>query len=413
MTAVCSVTPTTGLAEERLRAVPWRSLRRVADELDDPLAEVLAGASAERVVDRTLRRLGPLGREERTAVAEALFGVAVWRLRIAHHLGRRAAAPRIHLALFLRDLCGVRAVEDLVGLPPGALPPEVAPPSDLGGRYSLPPWLAAIVRAEAGYGAAALADALDRPGPVCLRANTLRTSPAALAAGLARAGVETRPGRLVPGALVVTSPHANLHGLEAWREALFEVQDEASQLVAHSVAAAPGERVLDLCAGAGGKTLALACAVGQGGQVHVSDPDAEKLRRLATRARRAGAEAIVRVHGESAPPDLVVDRVLVDAPCSELGALRRGPDRRYRIDPASFSELESLQRDLLSRGASHVRPGGRLVYATCTFRTEEDEAIANGFERAQARFRRAAFVRTWPHRDECDGFFIAAWQLEP
>jgi 16S rRNA (cytosine967-C5)-methyltransferase len=131
----------------------------------------------------------------------------------------------------------------------------------------------------------------------------------------------------------------------------------------------------------------------------------------------------VEVHGATPRADLVVDRVLVDAPCSELGALRRGPDLRWRLDPAGFAGLPALQGELLARAARHVRPGGRLVYATCTFRREEDEEVAIAFERAHAGFERCTppeapattvtadgFVRTWPHRHGADAFFAAAWE---
>ncbi|HEY6099016.1 MAG TPA: RsmB/NOP family class I SAM-dependent RNA methyltransferase, partial [Anaeromyxobacter sp.] len=266
-----------------------------------------------------------------------------------------------------------------------------------------------------------LADALDVPGPVCLRVNTLRTTPSALAERLRAEGVATRPGDLAPSCLVVTSPRPNVYGLACHREGLFEVQDEASQLVGAIVEARPGETVLDACAGAGGKTLLLAAVVGAAGRVHAADPDAAKLARLRVRAARAGAARIVVVDGPEPSGALAADRVLVDAPCSELGALRRGPDLRWRTDPSKFADLPGRQLAILSRAARHVRPGGRLVYATCTLRREEDETVALAFEAAHSGFVRAAppahpstltpdgFLRTWPHRHGTDGFFAALW----
>jgi 16S rRNA (cytosine967-C5)-methyltransferase len=197
------------------------------------------------------------------------------------------------------------------------------------------------------------------------------------------------------------------------------VQDEGSQLVGEAVAARPGESVLDACAGAGGKALQLAAAVGAAGVVHGADPDPSRLERLRTRARRAGAR--VEVHGAEVPAGLVVDRALVDAPCSELGALRRGPDLRFRVDPAAFPALPGLQLAILSGAARHVRPGGRLVYATCTLRREENQEVALAFEARHPEFARRpalppgpavdgeGFLRTWPHRHGTDGFFAAAW----
>ncbi len=396
-------------AEERLRAVPWRALAGVADALDGPIAEILAGASAERVVDRTLRRLEPLDRERRAAVAEALFGIGLWRVRLRHHAGP-GAGPRLLLGALVRDLGGVPDAERIVGLAPGTLADPRPPPSDLATRHSLPSWLATTLAAEVGSEAEALADALNQPAPVCLRPNALRIDAPSLAARLAEEGVATRPGRLVPSSLVVTSARPNLRGLRAWAEALFEVQDEASQLAGALVEASPGDTVLDLCAGAGGKTLQLAATVGPRGVVVACDPDGEKLGRLATRARRAGADRIVRVTDAAPPPELRADRVLVDAPCSELGALRRGPDQRFRIAPATFPSLERLQLELLRRGACHVRAGGTLTYATCTIRRAEDEEIARAFEREHAGFTRRCERRTWPHREGVDGFYVVTWQ---
>jgi 16S rRNA (cytosine967-C5)-methyltransferase len=179
------------------------------------------------------------------------------------------------------------------------------------------------------------------------------------------------------------------------------------------VAARPGETVLDLCAGAGGKTLQRAGAVAPGGVVHAADPDGERLGRLRHRAARAGATPLVTVDGGAPPPGLRADRVLVDAPCSELGALRRGPDLRFRLDPAALDGYPALQERLLATAACHIRDGGRLVYATCTFRTEENEEVARRFERSHPRFERAATVRTWPHREGCDGFFVTIWDEKP
>jgi 16S rRNA (cytosine967-C5)-methyltransferase len=410
-------------AEDRLRSLTstWDALGALAPALDAPLAEVLGGAAADAVLARFLRARPALDASARAAAAEAVLGVGLWRRRLLAQLGGADAPPRHLLAALVRDLAGRSDAEALAGLPAGTLPPPRPAPRDLADRYSLPGWLADELRAAAAGEAAALADALDLPGPVCLRANLLLGSREALAARLAAEGVETRPGRLAPACLVVTSPRPNVLGASAHREGLFEVQDEGSQLLGAAVGARPGDAVLDACAGAGGKTLLLAAEVGPAGRVHAADPDAGRLARLRTRAARAGAAGIVLVHGAAPPADLVVDRALVDAPCSELGALRRGPDLRWRTDPASFAALPALQLEILARAADHVRRGGALVYATCTFRRAENEGVALAFEAAHPAFVRTApplpadvlgpdrFARTWPHRHGTDAFFAAAW----
>jgi 16S rRNA (cytosine967-C5)-methyltransferase len=399
--------------EARLREVPWERLAG--------LAEILGGAAAERVLDRFLRSRRDLDAGGRRAVAEALFGVGLWRRRLGWHAGDGASA-RLLLAALLRDLACREDAEALAGLPPGALPSPRPAPVALADRWSLPDWLAMELVAAAGAAEAGpLAEALCLPAPVALRANPASVDRVALAERLRGEGIACRPGRLAPHALVVESPRPNLFGSPAWREGLFEVQDEGSQLLAAAVGARPGEKLLDLCAGAGGKTLALAADVGPSGHVHATDPDGDRLRRLRDRAARAGL-ANVQILGAAAPASLQVDRVLVDAPCSELGTLRRGPDLRWRLDPAGFAELPRLQLALCERGVLHLRPGGRLVYATCTIRRDENEAVALALESGHPELVRRppeapgecvtpeGFLRTWPHRHGCDGFFAAVWE---
>jgi len=378
---------------------------------------VLAGAAAERVLDRFLRSRRDLDGTGRQAAAEAIFGVGLWRRRLRFHAGE-GAPPLLLLASLLRDLAGRPDAELLCALPAGAMPEPLPPPLDLATRWSMPDWLAATLVREAGDEAPLLADALCLPGPVFLRVNRSRVAREDLVPRLAAEGVVTRATARAPDGLTVLSPRPNLLALPSVREGLLEVQDEGSQLLGESVGARPGDRVLDLCAGAGGKTLQLAAAVGPGGAVHACDPDGSRLVRLRERAARAGAA--VEVHGGEPPADLLADRVLVDAPCSELGALRRGPDRRFRVDPSTFASLPALQLRILERAAGHVRPGGRLIYATCTLRHEENEEVDRAFGARRNDFTPGdalpghsgdeGFLRLWPHRHGTDGFFAAAWE---
>ena len=424
---VPSVAPIQLAAETRLRQLPWHALSGLAPDLDAPLAAVLAGAAAERVLDRFLRDHRALDREGRRAAAEAVFGVGLWRRRLRWHLGGRPERPRVLLALLLRDVAGLaeEAALAATGLAPDDLPPPLPPPPGLADRWSFPTWLACELRGACGGSeaqAAALAAALDHPGPVFLRVNPLRSSVAAAAERLRGEGVEVQAGRLAPRCLEVLGRIAGLTGLASLRDGWVEPQDEGSQLLALALGAHPGETVLDRCAGAGGKALSLAGAVGPGGRVHCCDVDAGRLARLAARAARAGADGIVQVDGPAPSPGLQVHRALVDAPCSELGPLRRGPDQRWRLDPGGFDALPPLQAALLGSAADCVRPGGRLVYATCTFRREENEGVAEAFEAARPGWRRVRpdgpaevvgpdlFLRTFPHRHGTDGFFAAAWE---
>jgi 16S rRNA (cytosine967-C5)-methyltransferase len=286
-------------------------------------------------------------------------------------------------------------------------------------RYSLPDWLADHFTRELGPAADDFCAHLNVPGPITLRVNPLRTTREALAERLRSEGVETRPGALSPLALHIVGPRPNLYGLASLREGFFEVQDEGSQLLGLLVEARPGETVLDLCAGAGGKTLQLGAAMEDRGRLLAYDVDAERLDRLLQRCSRAG---LSHVQVLRAPPEgVLADRVLVDAPCSELGSLRRGPDSRFRIEPSVLVELPRVQRDLLARARRLVRPGGRLVYATCTLNRAENEEVVLGFLRDAPEFRpvvpgagwldpscvREGFLFCAPHLHGTDGFFAA------
>jgi 16S rRNA (cytosine967-C5)-methyltransferase len=400
-----------------LGPIPWRALAEGAPELDGPLAEILGGAAAERVLDRFLRARRELSRDARAACAEALFGVGLWRRRLAWHLGDDGGdpsrfAPRALLGALVRDLAGVADAEAITG---ASLPPPRAAPDALELRWSLPGWLGDELRRAAGDDAAALAEALSTPGPVFLRANLARTTLDGLAARLAAEGIAARRCAHAPAGLEVVTPRPNLLASPAFRAGLLEVQDEGSQL-AGALASAPGGEVLDACAGRGGKALQLAAL---GSRVVACDPDPARLARLRDRAARAGAA--VEVSAEI-PTGRRFDVVIADVPCSELGPLRRGPDLRFRLDPATFAALPALQVSILRGAASAVREGGRLVYVTCTFRREEDEEVVGAFEREHPAFERvpadapAAFVgedglfRALPHRHGTDGFFGAVWR---
>ena len=386
----------------------------------ETLSHVLSGSPAERVLDRTLRAHRQLSRTQRQALAEAVFNVGLWRRRLGFYLGDPDAPAPALLHAFLHQLAGVPAEASArlagIGSPPGLVAEE--PPS-LALRYSLPDWLADHFSRELGPAAEDFCAHLNVPGPITLRVNRLRTTRDALGERLRSEGLETRPGALSPLALHVVGPRPNLYGLASLREGLFEVQDEGSQLLGLLVEARPGETVLDLCAGAGGKTLLLGAALENQGRLLAYDPDAERLERLLQRRARAG---VSNIHVLRAPPDgVLADRVLVDAPCSELGSLRRGPDLRFRIDPGALARLPRVQFDILARARRLVRPGGRLVYATCTLHHAENEAVVSAFLREAPEFRLVAPGAGWldpscvrdgflfcaPHLHGTDGFFAA------
>lgn len=390
-------------AEQRVRDVPWDALEGIRGLLGAPIDEVLAGAAAERVLDRFLRAHREFSEEQRRACAEAIFGVGLWRRRL-----RLFPPPRPSP---YGGGEGARLLDALVsdfGDPP---------PADWRDRFSVPDWLAKDLVRAVGDEAPALAAALNLPGSVCLRVNRRQTSRHELAAALLAHGVDSTPGHHAPDCLVLTTPRPNVYALTAELPGHFEVQDEGSQLLAHTLGVSDGAHVLDLCAGAGGKSLQLAALVGATGKVHAADADLARLERLRHRASKAGVT--ITIHGATPPDELRVPFVLVDAPCSELGALRRGPDLRWRLEPRDFEKLPALQRTLLERGLHHLAPGGRLVYATCTLRPEENEEVVDAVLSTRKDVHLAppvlpaellgarGFLRLFPHRHGTDGFFAA------
>jgi 16S rRNA (cytosine967-C5)-methyltransferase len=349
--------------------------------------------------------------------------VGLWRRRLVFLLDSPdEASPSRLLFALLHGLVGVQAQDaaSWAGLA-APVPLRLETPPSLALRASLPDWLSDHFTRELGPDEAeAFCSHLNVPGPITLRVNPARISREGLASRLASEGVSTRPGSWSPLALLVDGPRPNLYGLPSLRDGLFEVQDEGSQLLGLLVDARPGETVVDLCAGAGGKTLQLGASMADSGRLLAYDPDAERLDRLQQRASRAG---LTRVQVLRTPPgsSLGADRVLADVPCSELGSLRRGPDLRFRLSPDSLTAFVPTQRDILARASEVVRPGGRVVYATCTVNRLENQDVVADFLRSHPDFRAVrpgsgwlpeacvqdGFLFVTPHRHGTDGFFAA------
>lgn len=410
-------------SEHRLTTIPWRALEGLGPLLAPALEAILSGQPAERALDKLLRAHRDFSAEQRTVCAESLFGVGLWRRRLRCQLDSSLDSARDErgalqlLAILACELGQFEGAPQALGV---ALPALAPTPTAWRDRYSFPDWIGEHLEARFGDEAPALADALDRPGPVCLRARGDRRE---LQEQLAALGVESKPGRWASKALIVLTPRPNLLGLGPELLGRFEVQDEGSQLLGELVDARPGDEVLDLCAGAGGKSLQLAAIVGGEGKVHATDLDLPRLERLRTRAARANARVLI--HGKDAPESLRVSRVLVDAPCSEFGALRRGPDLRWRLDPALVTTMPLIQRALITTGLRHLAPGGRLVYATCTFTREENEDVVDAALAAHPELSLVrpqldpslldsrGFFSVTPHRHGTDGFFGAVFVRAP
>ena len=306
-------------------------------------------------------------------------------------------------------------------------------------RHNLPEWLVEPLKAQVGDEFWALAASMEKAAPLDLRVNALNDKPAEVRKELEKAGIKAKPTPFSPLGLRVDGKPA-LAKVDAFNRGAIEVQDEGSQLLALMLDAKRGEMVVDFCAGAGGKTLAIGASMRNTGRLYAFDVSGHRLDALKPRLARSGLsnvhpaaiaherdERVKRLAGK-------IDRVLVDAPCSGLGTLRRNPDLKWRQSPKAVEELTVKQAAILESSARLVKAGGRLIYATCSILPQENEAIAEAFSAAHPEFEplNAAdvleqikvvdgdklcsggedgelYLRLWPHQHETDGFFAAVW----
>jgi 16S rRNA (cytosine967-C5)-methyltransferase len=307
-----------------------------------------------------------------------------------------------------------------------AQPPPGEPPLPV--RANVPAWLVPHARSAFGAGVEAELQAMNGRAPLDLRVNTLRASRATVLETLASAGVAARPTAHSPWGIRVADRLA-VSELPGYRAGEIEVQDEGAQIAALLVDAQPGMRVLDYCAGAGGKTLALAAAMHNRGTLIAHDSDLRRLERLLPRAQRAGA-SLIRT---CAPRELAsaaaqpFARVLADVPCTGSGTWRRQPDAKWRLSMQTLDRCRALQRRILDDTAACVVRGGRLIYVTCSFLPDENECQIEDFLSRRSQFRPVSLRELWAQRitsapppacgaglrltpatSGCDGFFIAA-----
>lgn len=412
----------------------------------------------DRVIRDFFRARRYAGSKDRRAVSGRVYEVLRRRGLLDWWLARCAAAatPRLEIIAYLAVVDGQSAAEIGALFSGTAHCPEVLsaaeetligalqaqdiagldPPVPVAGNF--PAWLEDPLRERFGTRLESEIAALNQPAPVDLRINLLNASGATRSLEERRAevlrrlgehGIEAAPTALSPLGLRLAA-RARLEDSAPWRDGLIEIQDEGSQLVALLCAAEPGMTVIDYCAGAGGKTLALAAAMAGEGRLIACDIEARRLNRLEARAQRAGAGGIERrvLEDGDGLADLQAGaaRVLVDAPCSGVGAWRRDPAARWRLTEDDLARLVGLQRNILRRAAALVAPGGRLIYATCSFLTAENEAQIDWFLREFTEFdlypvgeildapwvRATAsvdgrFLSVTPGTHGCDGFFAA------
>ena len=418
-----------------LPAALHRARQPLKDERDRALAgEIATGtlrwqAAFDHIIAAFAGR--PIGKLDREIVA--ILRISIFQLL---HLDRVPAAAVVDDAVELARRAGkksaagfVNALLRRVSRERSSLPLPQDPAIDfLAITLSHPRWLAERWLTRYGIEASAAWARFDnQPAPLTLRVNTLRATRDGLARELQDLGVATDPARFAPDALIVRDGNPLLTPLA--HTGVFVVQDEASQLVGEFVSAMPGERILDACASPGGKTTQMAAALKGDGTIVAADVRGRRVALLDRAVRESGARnvLVVQANARATVPfrDAAFDAVLVDAPCSGLGTIRRDPDIRWRRGEADLASLAAAQAEMLSQLARVVRPGGRLVYSTCSSEPEENEAVVEAFLLGHAQFRRATpawfrrdpavsmlldpdgALRTLPFRDGLEAFYAA------
>ena len=393
---------------------------------------------ADAVVSRYFREHRELGHADRGFVAETVFAVLRRQRSLTARCGEPVTPRRLLLAALavvrgwsLREFAPVlKAAEEPWLAEVKAFQDERLPPAV---RDDMPDWLHALLVAQYGEeNVPRLVRAMNQAAPLDLRANTLKTGRDDLRVALAADGIVAEPTPYSPiGLRLRDKPALAKHPL--FLGGHFEVQDEGSQLLGALLEARRGEMVVDFCAGAGGKTLLIGAQMRNTGRLYAFDVSDKRLSNLKPRLARSGLSNVhpVRIeHERDAKVKRLagkMDRVLVDAPCSGLGTLRRNPDLKWRQDETAVAELNAKQTAILAAAATLVRPGGRLVYATCSLLTAENEAVVQDFLAKHPDFclRPASeilakqgitldgeMLRLLPHLHDTDAFFAAVLERQ-
>ena len=394
---------------------------------------------ADGVVSDFFRQHRALGSRERHTLAETTYAVLRQRLLYQHlaQSGKGEMERRLAVLAWQGNEGFLRAalseteqqwLAQVSAVDRSALPDKL--------RHNLPEWLAAILEADHGDEFWPLVEAMNTSAGLDLRVNTFKAKRDDAQAAFKAEGIEAALTPYSPLGLRIAGKPA-LHKLDVFMRGDVEVQDEGSQLLALMLGAKRGEMVADFCAGAGGKTLALGAEMRNTGRLYAFGTSGHRLASLKPRLARSGLSNVYPVQIAHERDERIkrlagkLDRVLVDAPCSGLGTLRRNPDLKWRQSPQSVEELRVKQAAILASASRLLKPGGRLVYATCSLLEAENEANAEAFTAERGRdFKvmpalealtrahvagaeglvRGDYLRLWPHRHGTDGFFAAVWE---
>ncbi|MBH1987144.1 MAG: RsmB/NOP family class I SAM-dependent RNA methyltransferase [Burkholderiales bacterium] len=397
-------------------------------------------APADSIVSYFFRQHKALGQRERHALAETAYAVLRQRLLWANLAQSGHGPQERRLALLAwqgqEHILKNGATADELGWLQRTAAIDRSNLADKL-RHNLPDWLANRLRDQLDdENFWALVATFSASAPLDLRVNTQKAKREAVLEALAAAQIAAEPTPYSPLGIRIPGKPA-LQKMPVYTEGHVEVQDEGSQLLALLTNPKRGEMVVDFCAGAGGKTLALGALMRNTGRLYAFDISAHRLDNLKPRLARSGLSNVYSTQIAHENDDRIkrlrgkIDRVLVDAPCSGLGTLRRNPDLKWRQSPKAIDELQAKQTAILASAARLLKPGGRLVYATCSIIPDENEGIADAFTAAHPEFELinaaealeaagvsragelvspAGHLRLWPHKHATDGFYAAVWQ---
>ncbi|WP_282080243.1 RsmB/NOP family class I SAM-dependent RNA methyltransferase [Aquimarina algiphila] len=385
----------------------------------DGLHEIFnEGAYADKIVQKLLKRDKRWGSRDRSFVAETVYEIVRWKRLYAEIAEVKEPYSRENLWRIFAVWATLRGISlpDWKQIAP-------TPTRRIKGRFdelskirkfkeSIPDWMDELGQKELGPLWDKEINALNQQAPVILRANTLKTTKDKLRSALEDENIDTEFINGYSDALKLVE-RTNVFTTDAFKNGMFEVQDASSQLVADFLDVQPGQRVVDTCAGAGGKTLHLAALMENKGQVIAMDIYGNKLKELKRRARRAGAhnieprviestKDIKKLHNKA-------DRVLIDAPCSGLGVLSRNPDAKWKLQPEFLDTIKNTQAEILESYSKMVKPGGKLVYATCSILPSENQDQVKKFLSTEIgeNFMLIKDKKILSHKSGYDGFYMA------
>ncbi|KUY29831.1 RNA methyltransferase [Elizabethkingia ursingii] len=372
---------------------------------------------ADKVIERLLKAHRKWGSQDRAVVSEIFYNIIRWKKRLEYYMGEGVKPGNIYrmiLAYLLwtkthykkfEEFEGIKIADILNKLKKGTVPTKAI-------QYSIPEWLAETLEKELGANWEKEMDALNDPAPTVLRVNTLKTTKDKLIEELQKSEIESHAVRGYEDA-VELEEKKNVFLTEAFKKGMFEVQDASSQLIGRFLDVKEGMRVVDACAGAGGKTLHIAALMKNKGQIIALDIFEWKLAELKRRAKRAGAhnietrviddnKVIKRLHNSA-------DRLLIDAPCSGLGVLKRNPDSKWKIDQDFIDRIKKEQENILQDYSKIIKKGGQMVYATCSILPSENTLQTKNFIEKNPEYELIGEEKIMPSHGY-DGFYMALIQ---